>query len=226
MSMEMMKKVLVGAIGVAIYSFSGSAQAACNTTTADQWECLQAETSAGSGTYTDLTSATTMSGPYTFEGVSDLSYSVFGIPVLTAQCIVTLEGEVDVDPTANRAYLEVTSGAVSQDPAAPDSDCDDITISSFVWYFEDPNDGQLGIDGANGGDVHLPATDFAVGDIDEMKVSHSSFGQICSGPLEGVEFRNGSPVSEPSSFDFAASVGNCNINGMVTTDGYVDVNAW
>ena len=47
MSMEMMKKVLVGAIGVAIYSFSGSAQAACNTTTADQWECLQAETSAG-----------------------------------------------------------------------------------------------------------------------------------------------------------------------------------
>ena len=46
MSMEMMKKVLVGAIGVAIYSFSGSAQAACNTTTADQWECLQAETSA------------------------------------------------------------------------------------------------------------------------------------------------------------------------------------
>ncbi len=230
MSMEMMKKVLVGAIGVAIYSFSGSAQADCGSTTADQWECLEAETSAGSGTYDDLTSASVASGPYTFAGVSSLSYSVFGIEVLQANCLVTLEGEVDVDPSGNRTYIDVTSGTVVPDPNDPDSECNNISLSGFPWEAVDPGTNNSGIGGANGGDVHTPSTGVAVGDIINLSVDHSNFGSgICTGRVQDVEFRNhdgSNDVTDPSAFTFASDVGNCNITGVVSTDGYTDVNAW
>lgn len=203
MSMEIKKALLLGALSVGAFSFAGSAQADCTTDTDNQWECLEVGG-------TDVTGSGTQ-GPFQFSGSSQLSYG----GIINATCTLNVEGEVDVDTTNNVAYITVTDGSVTGSGT-----CSRIDVAGFPWTAVDPSTGNPGINS----DVYPSNTGVAVGDISGVEVTYFG-GTICSGTIAGVEFANGNPVSQPSSFDFNGSVGACTVNGVVVSQG-TDVNAW
>lgn len=210
-----LKKVLLTSAAAGVFSFSNSAQAACNTDTANQWECIQVNgiDQTGNG----------VQGPFYFSGTS-----AFSVGFISASCTLSLETTVDVDTATNRAYINVSSVTLSGAGV-----CNDLNYSGFTWQINEAGSATtLGIQGTNGGDISPPGSDYAMGDLGIITVSHSTFGTLCNGELQGVTFRNnpaGGAVSDHSELDISGAIpgttflGNCTVNANLKPGAAVDI---
>lgn len=217
MSMELKKTLLATAIAAGAFTFSHSAQAACSTDTANEWECVQVDgvDETGNGEQ----------GPFNFSGSSALS-----VGFISATCTLSLDGTVEVDTANNRTFINVTSGTITGAGT-----CNDLSLNDFTWEANEAGSSTtVGIPGASGGDISPANADYATGDISNIQVVHDTFGTLCDGELQGVTFRNNpasGTVSDPSEFNFSGGIpgstflGNCNVNGTLSATG-TDVNVW
>lgn len=202
MPMQLSSRLLAAAAALALAIFSAPASAACTTDTQNAWECLEAGG-------TDLTSATTYSGPYTYEGSMSLSHWYTG----TMNCTIIVVVEVIVDPVTNEGSIRITvitSGCLQMTfPGLPST----ATIS-----------------GASGGDIYTKHTGSTTG-VTPLTIDYNGT-TVCSDYVD-LEFGNDvnhTDKDEPSYIKvddtLSGWAGSCTLQIDATTDGYTDVNMW
>lgn len=175
MSIKMVKKSIVSAIGAA--TLLGAATANAQFTTIDP---VQSE--------------------YTFSGASQLTQ--FGVP---ANCTLNLIGEVAITGSGG-VTIDVTSGTVTGSGFG----CGSVSLSNFPWT------------------ANVPASAAPVDPTDPVTVTFEGvsvtgpFGSCGTTDVDAI-FSNGDPISNPSSFDFDASIGACTVDGVLSND---DVNVY
>ncbi|UWN48424.1 hypothetical protein ASALC70_00604 [Alcanivorax sp. ALC70] len=137
---------------------------------------------------------------YTFSGATQLTQ--FGVP---ANCTLNLVGEVVITGSGG-VTIDVTGGAVTGSGFG----CGSVTLSNFPWT------------------ANVPASAAPADPTDPVTVTFEDVS--VAGPLGNcgttdvdAVFSNGDPISEPSSFDFDATIGACTVNGILEND---DVNVY
>lgn len=196
---------------------SPAALAGCATDTDSQWECLEIDG-------IDVTTASTMAGPHTFSGDISLYHSLTG----TLDCTWTWTAGFDVDPGADRLYIDMTGAEIAMD-------CPGFSFGSADWQVYEALDGMPGVRGGGHGDVHdkhgsSHNTLFDLANFEFFYETIFASLTMCSGTLAHVVFGNdvngSGDKDNPSFFRLNGSVAGCTISGTLTTDGYIDVNAW
>lgn len=218
-----MKKIMQLAALAGALTLAGPALA-CSTDTPDEWECLTEDTSNPSAGTNLINQG--VQGPYTFSGITKLTAG------LTAECSLSLEGNVEMEDAATSGipggvvYITVTDGSISGT-----GNCSSLSLDGFPW--EATVDGVPGIPGADGGDIYTKYVGSATADISGIEVYLTQFPlptlKICDGTLPGVIFSNGSAAGNPSSFKFNGAMPGsplpCTVEGtLLSVDG--DVDAW
>lgn len=218
-NIKMKKLIQLSALAAAL-GFSGTALA-CDSDIQDEWECL-INTSDPTVNLIDEGKQ----GPFTFTGITDLTVG----PLIRASCTLSLEGWVEMQSEAESGieggitYIKVTGGEV-----IGGGTCASLTLGGFPWHAE--RSGNIGMPGANGGDVFPKYTGSASANMSGIKVSHSIFGSICDGTMPNVSYQNGAQLGDPSSFNFNGSIpgatvlGACSVVGKLLADG-ADIDAW
>ncbi|MEP2588088.1 MULTISPECIES: hypothetical protein [Gammaproteobacteria] len=186
MSMEMMKKVTIGAVGAAFILSAASAQAARSpANNPNVWDTIQ----------------TNGTAPFTFEGTSNLSQ--YGIPV--NGCLLTLTGDVTILGSGD-LEVEVTSGSVTAQSGSS-SLCGSVTLSGFPWVATVPaSDSQADADALD--DVQGTFTGVSVYGLGSCG-GDGTVDAVFNN--NGATVSN----SNPSYFQFNDSIGNCTIDGTV-----------
>jgi len=232
MSMEIKKVALAGIVGLAAYGFAGSAAAqtcagSSATATDGTWECVEYQdgtsttyNAAPSNVWFGPAGTSAASDTFTFTGNSTLNYSF-----ISANCPLTLEGQVRYDASGNAIGIRVLDGTVGGSGT-----CASIGISNFPWYASDNTTftNSSSVSGAGTpGDVNPPAGGVTTANIGSITVE--VFGSaVCTGYLPDVDFANGNPVDNSSSFDFSGTIvgTSCGVNGVLSSVSNEDVNAW
>tara|TARA_R110001606_G_scaffold326791_1_gene473553 strand:- start:4986 stop:5588 length:603 start_codon:yes stop_codon:yes gene_type:complete len=200
MSLQIMKKAMVGAIGAAALMGAASAQAFTTV-----------EYQNGSSTYVTGTSASDRD----FSGATTLVATVPIFGDISVDCTLNLTGDVSV--SGGQAFIDVTSGSVSGSGL-----CGLITLSGFPWYASDTAGGAAGVS-----DTPSPATADVSGFVNGIQVLIG--GQPSCGGTIPVVFSNGNPITAASSFTFNDVItgsGGCSVDGVLSSDTNEDTNAY
>jgi hypothetical protein len=211
MSIEMMKKVVIGSFAATALATAGSAMA---QNVAGQWDEL--ESNIGTGSYQSIPLGTTLSN-VEFYGPTDLSTGS-----ISANCHLSLVG--DVTRQSDRVTIEVVSGQVISE-SGDSFLCGSISVGNFPWVAYDR--GTTGSAGITDPESPFPDTADVEGEFRNIEVYlfGDTSSPICTGTIDAV-FNNGSPITAKSYFDFDDNIvgtGSCAVDGtLVHADGSQD----
>ena len=209
MSMEMMKKVVLGA---AMLAGAASVQAQTPANVAGQWDSLQVN---GTAVANNVTVSRT------FSGTSTLTAGSIG-----ATCGLALTGNVTLNDNgtpSNQADDYLTISVTDGDVTAGDFTCNFITLTGFPWdAYKTTSLSTTQLDGSISPSSILDPVDGVFSNI-----GVSIFGSpTCSGYIE-ASFQNGtSSYTDPSFFAFSGPIvgtGSCTVTGNLEND---DTNAY
>ncbi|WP_159661414.1 hypothetical protein [Alcanivorax xiamenensis] len=247
MSKEILKMVCCSTLGLAAYAMSNQALAqSCDpaSATSSQWDCVQYQDSRGGLDLTYHAAPTNQwfgynSGDTSYNlqltnGNTDNGFIFYGTnvdlvtPLITVSCNLALKGQLRYEPTSTGKILkiQVVDGGVT----SGDTLCSGLTLGGFPWWADTASNFSASGGFPQSSNVHPPATGLAIGNIGgTIKVTHPLLGTICDGgTMEDVEFRNGNPISDDSSFTFNNTITgtSCGVDGILYSEEGFDANAW
>lgn len=234
----MNKKLLaiMAAVPIGAILATSNAHAACNANTSS-WDCVEWDTGNANntgGNYIGPGGTSTVGGTgtpsdsdvFTFTGRSNL-----GCSIASAECDLTLYGQVKVSDVADELGIKVTGYNL-----AGGGLCDSIELRGFPWYAADVSEHDSFVAGSaitNSGTL-VPYSGTATGNMGNIGI-YAFFGliNITDGHVHNVTFNNVSNGDSYFHFDSAVYVdgssdndSGCDVDGDLYTISGEGLNAW